>query len=115
MKISLKLLMRCSAGAVMIAGLSACANTSPAPVSNSPMTGPVNTGTYPHFTPDPKGETTQFTPQEMSDLRNRTTAAKRGQAGPSADPTAAARKQAEIRALRQQQAEHLKAIESGQQ
>ncbi len=25
-------------------------------MSNSPMTGPVNTGTYPHFTPDPKGE-----------------------------------------------------------
>ncbi len=29
MKISLKLLMRCSASAVMIVGLSACANTKP--------------------------------------------------------------------------------------
>lgn len=115
MKISLKLLMRCSAGAVMIVGLSACANTSPAPMSNSPMTGPVNTGTYPHFTPDPKGETTQFTPQEKDDLRSRTAAAKNSQRGPTADPAAAARKQAEIRLLRQQQAEDLKAIESGQQ
>ena len=114
MKISLKLLMRCSASAVMIVGLSACANTSPAPMSNSPLTGPVNTGTYPHFTPDPKGETTQFTPEEKTDLRDRTTAARKSQAGPSSDPKVAARKQAEMQLLRKEQEDNLKAIE-GQQ
>lgn len=114
MKISLKLLTRTSAGAVLIAGLSACANTTQAPMSNSPLTGPVNTGTYPHFTPDPKGETTQFTPEEEAALRARTTAAKNSQVGPTADPNAAARKQAAMKLLQQEQAEHLKAIESPQ-
>ena len=71
MNLPVKNLMRLSFGAVLISGLGACANNSAQPVmANSPLTGPVNTGTYPHFTPDPKGETTQFTPEEkQADLQ----------------------------------------------
>ncbi len=111
MNTPVKTVLRLSAGAVLIAGLGACANTPPAPMSNSPLTGPVNTGTYPHFTPDPKGETTQFTPEEKEALRSRTTAAKNSQVGPSSDPAVAARRQAEMQLLKKQQAEDLKAIE----
>jgi hypothetical protein len=111
MNIPVKNIMRLSVGAVLIAGLAACANTPPTPMSNSPLTGPVNTGTYPHFTPDPKGETTQFTPEEKQALLDRTNAAKKGQAGPSADPAVSARRQAEMLLLKKQQEEDLKAIE----
>lgn len=111
MNFPVKTIMRSSIGAVLIAGLSACANTSPAPMSNSPLTGPVNTGTYPHFTPDPKGETTQFTPEEKQSLIDRTNAAKSGQAGPSSDPAVAARRQAEMQQLKKQQEEDLKKIQ----
>lgn len=111
MIMTLEPLARGLAVASLIAALSACANTPPAPGASSPLVGPVNTGTYPHFTPDPKGETTQFTPEEKDALQQRLAAAKGRQAGPSADPAAAARKQAEIRQLREQQAQDLKDIE----
>ncbi|ATU91541.1 hypothetical protein [Phyllobacterium zundukense] len=111
MNFPVKIIMRLWVGAVLIAGLSACANTSPTPMANSPLTGPVNTGTYPHFTPDPKGETTQFTPEEKEALRARTTAAKNSQVGPSSDPAVAARRQAEMQLLKKQQEDDLKAIE----
>jgi hypothetical protein len=113
MNLPVKNLMRLSFGAVLISGLGACANNSAQPVmANSPLTGPVNTGTYPHFTPDTKGETTQFTPEEKQALIARTTAAKRAaQSGPSADPAAAAKKQADLQKLIKQQQDDLTAIE----
>ncbi|MRG57333.1 hypothetical protein GF108_17300 [Phyllobacterium sp. SYP-B3895] len=113
MNLPVKNLMRLSFGAVLISGLGACANNSAQPVmANSPLTGPVNTGTYPHFTPDPKGETTQFTPEEKQALIDRTTAAKTAaQSGPSADPAAAAKKQADLQKLIKQQQDDLTAIE----
>jgi hypothetical protein len=111
MSISVKNIMRLSGGAILIASLGACANQQTAPMSNSPLTGPVNTGTYPHFTPDPKGETTQFTPEEKDALRSRVAVAKSGQAGPSSDPAVAARRQAELQLLKKQQEADLKEIE----
>jgi hypothetical protein len=108
MKTSVKAITRFSVGAILIAGLSACADTPPPVMSNSPLTGPVNTGTYPHFTPDPKGETAQFTPQDKQALIDRTNKAKRGQVGPSADPAAVARKQAEMQQLKKEQDDVLK-------
>ena len=111
MNISVKNIIRFSVGAILIAGLGACASTPPAPMSNSPLTGPVNTGSYPHFTPDPKGETTQFTPEEKDALRSKLSVAKAGQAGPSSDPAVAARRQAEMQLLKKQQEADLKEIE----
>jgi hypothetical protein len=111
MDISVKTITLLSVGTVLIAVLSACANTRQAPMSNSPMTGPVNTGTYPHFTPDPKGETTQFTPEEKDSLRSRMATAKRGQAGPSADPNLAANQAAMKQQLQKDQQDTFNAIE----
>ncbi len=111
MNFPVKTIMRLWVAAALVAGLSACSSTAPAPMSNSPLTGPVNTGTYPHFTPDPKGETAQFTPEQKQALIDRTNAAKAGQAGPSSDPAVAARRQAEMQLLKKQQEEDLKTIE----
>ncbi|MBA8902438.1 MULTISPECIES: hypothetical protein [unclassified Phyllobacterium] len=114
MNISVKTIIRFSVGTVLIAGLSACANMPPEPMSNSPLTGPVNTGTYPVFTPDPKGETAQFTPQEKDAVHKKLVAAKSGQGNATADPAAVARRQAEMKKLVQQQQDDLKAIEGSQ-
>ncbi len=111
MNFPVKTIARLSVGAALIAGLGACADAPPPVMANSPLTGPVNTGTYPHFTPDPKGETTQFTPEEKQALIDRTNTAKKVQAGPSADPAAAAKKQAEMQLLIKQQEDDLKTIE----
>ena len=116
MNLPVKNIIRLSMGAVLISGLAACADPPPPVMANSPLTGPVNTGTYPHFTPDPKGETTQFTPEEKQALVNRTTTARTSaQSGPSADPAVAAKKQAEMQQLIKQQAEDLKQIEGKKQ
>ena len=114
MNFPVKTIMRLWVAAALVAGLSACSNTNPAPMSNSPLTGPVNTGTYPHFTPDPKGETAQFSPEQKQALIDRTNAAKAGQAGPSSDPAVAAQRQAEMQLLKKQQEEDLKIIEHRQ-
>ncbi|QND53149.1 hypothetical protein HB779_15505 [Phyllobacterium sp. 628] len=114
MNISVKTILRFSVGAVMIAGLGACANMPPEPMSNSPLTGPVNTGTYPVFTPDPKGETAQLTPDQKTALQKKLVSAKGGQGNATANPAAVAKKQAEMKKLIQQQQDDLKAIE-GQQ
>ena len=115
MNLPVKNLMHLTMGAVLIAALAACADAPPPVMANSPMTGPVNTGSYPHFTPDPKGETAQFTPEQKQALIDRTTTARTAaQSGPTADPAVAAKRQAEMQQLIQQQQDDLKTIEGKQ-
>jgi len=115
MNLPVKNFMCFAIGAVLIAGLAACADAPPPVTANSPLTGPVNTGSYPHFTPDPKGETTQFTPEEKQALIDRTTSARTSaQSGPTADPAVAAKRQADMKLLIKQQQDDLKTIEGKQ-
>ena len=70
------------------------APVTPTPMSDSPLTG----GEYRAYpiSPDPKARP-QFTPEER--MRCVISVAKAGQAGPSSDPTVAARRQAEMQLL----------------